>query len=168
MKRLRKPILVQPQLGPSPAINVTPLVDVVLVLLIIFMVLTPLLEKSLDVRVPTPQPVQAAELPPDQIVVRLAPTGALSINGESVAAEAYISVLGQRLARQSATERVVVFSADDAADYAVLVHAFDGARQAGARVVGMITDAPEAAEAAEAAPAELRSSPPSGSAPSGR
>ena len=162
MKRLRKPIMVQPQLGPSPAINVTPLVDVVLVLLIIFMVLTPLLEKSLDVRVPTPQPVQAAELPPDQIVVRLAPTGALSINGESVAAEAYISVLGQWLARQSATERVVVFSADDAADYALLVHAFDGARQAGARVVGLITDTPEAA------PSELPSSPPSGSAPSGR
>jgi biopolymer transport protein ExbD len=148
MKRRHGPVVVQPQLGPTAAINVTPLVDVVLVLLIIFMVLTPLLEKSLDVRVPTPQPVRATEVPADQIVVRLDRSGALSINGESVTSDVYISVLGQRLARQSAAERVVVFSADDEAEYALLVRAFDGARQAGARVLGMITDGPETAPAA--------------------
>ena len=144
MKHVRKPVVLRLQTGPTSAINVTPLVDVVLVLLIIFMVLTPLLEKSLDVRVPTPQPVAAAELPTDQIVVRLDQQGALSINGEAVSADAYLAVLGQRLARQPATERMVVFSADDEADYALLVHAFDGARLAGARAVGMITDGPEA------------------------
>lgn len=142
MKGIRKPILVRPQVALAGAINVTPLVDVVLVLLIIFMVLTPLLEKSLDVRVPTPQPVQPSDMPADQIVVRLDPSGALSINGESVAGSEYEASLSQRLARQPASGRVVVFSADDAANYALLVQAFDGARRAGARAVAMLTDPP--------------------------
>jgi biopolymer transport protein ExbD len=58
------------------------------------------------------------------------------------------ALLEQRLARQPASERVVVFGADDDADYALLVRAFDGARRAGARAVAMLTDPPAASSAA--------------------
>ena len=78
MKRSHKPIVVKAQLAPTSAINVTPLVDVVLVLLIIFMVLTPLLEKSLDVRVPSSQTVQTNELPKEQLVVNVNAAGVLA------------------------------------------------------------------------------------------
>ena len=54
-------------------INITPLVDVVLVLLIIFMVITPLLQMGYDVKVPPKAPpnMTVAEIPPDQLVVSL-------------------------------------------------------------------------------------------------
>ena len=68
-KRLRK-TSVQPVGRPQSDINVTPLVDVVLVLLIIFMVVTPLLEKDIMVRVPDHEQVELeVELPPEQLVV---------------------------------------------------------------------------------------------------
>ena len=146
MKRRHKPILVKPQLAPTSAINVTPLVDVVLVLLIIFMVLTPLLEKSLDVRVPQSQTVQTNELPAEQLVVKVAAGGALRVNGELVPWDGYVSRLGQHLAARRPDDRVVIVLPEDEAPYPLLVRAFDGARQAGAQTLGMSTDelAPEA------------------------
>ena len=52
---------------PSTDINVTPLIDVVLVLLIIFMVLTPLAEKQMFLRVPEYEPANCSWSPPDQV-----------------------------------------------------------------------------------------------------
>ncbi len=70
---------------PNSSINITPLVDVVLVLLIIFMVVTPLLEKDISVRVPkTEQVEEKTEVPPDQLVVRIEQNGDLTINNEKV------------------------------------------------------------------------------------
>src|SRR3954454_25162353 len=71
-------------------INVTPLVDVVLVLLIIFMVITPVVQMGYLVRVPPKAP---ANLPPsavqDQIIFRLMPEGRIMINKEEVSAEQF-------------------------------------------------------------------------------
>src|SRR5215467_11809755 len=79
-------------------INITPLVDVVLVLLIIFMVVTPLLEKDIGVRVPaTEQVEQRDEVPPDQLVVRLDAAGDVSINDEKVPRAEYVDRLRGRL-----------------------------------------------------------------------
>src|SRR5258708_34710358 len=67
--------------GIKNEINVTPLVDVVLVLLIIFMVVTPLLEKNIGVRTPTTEKVEEVqEIPPDQVGVYLDSKGGLRIN----------------------------------------------------------------------------------------
>ena len=80
-------------------INVTPLVDVVLVLLIIFMVVTPLLEKDIGVRVPaTEQVEEKQEVPPDQLVVRVEADGTLTINAEKVPNAEYIDRLKTILA----------------------------------------------------------------------
>jgi biopolymer transport protein ExbD len=154
MKRSHKPIVVKAMLAPTSAINVTPLVDVVLVLLIIFMVLTPLLEKSLDVRVPSSQTVQTTELPKEQLVVNVNAAGVLSINGESVPWEQYVPRLGEQLSSRTPDERVVIVVPEDDAQYGLLVRAFDGARQAGAQTLGMNTDVlpPAAVTAVPVAP----------------
>jgi biopolymer transport protein ExbD len=140
MKRGHKPIVVKPQLAPTSAINVTPLVDVVLVLLIIFMVLTPLLEKSLDIRVPSSQTVQTNELPKEQLVVGIDAAGVLRLNGEVIPWEGYVARLEQQLGARAADDRVVIVVPEDEAGYGLLVRAFDGARQAGAQTLGMNTD----------------------------
>jgi biopolymer transport protein ExbD len=155
MKRAHKPIVVRPQLAPTSAINVTPLVDVVLVLLIIFMVLTPLLEKSLDIRVPSSQTVQTTEVPKEQLVVGIDAAGVLRLNGEVVPWEGYVARLEQQLGTRAADDRVVIVVPEDEAGYGLLVRAFDGARQAGAQTLGMNTDLlpPEAVTAAPLSPA---------------
>lgn len=151
MKRAHKPILVKPHLAPTSAMNVTPLVDVVLVLLIIFMVLTPLLQKNLDVRVPAAQAVTTNEVPPDQIVVGVDHLGVLRINGEVTAPESYVAMLKARLDPRPPDDRVVFVAPEDEADYGRLVLAFDGAHQAGAETLGMSTE-PVAAAAVDAVP----------------
>jgi len=162
MKRSHKPIVVKAQLAPTSAINVTPLVDVVLVLLIIFMVLTPLLEKSLDIRVPSSQTVQTTELPKEQLVVNVNAAGVLSINGESVPWEQYVPRLGEQLSSRTPDERVVIVVPEDDAQYGLLVRAFDGARQAGAQTLGMNTDVlpPATVTAVPVAPVGAPGAPP--------
>jgi biopolymer transport protein ExbD/biopolymer transport protein TolR len=155
MKHSHKPIVVKPQLAPTSAINVTPLVDVVLVLLIIFMVLTPLLEKSLDGRVPSSQTVQTNELPKEQLVVGIDAAGVLRLNGQVTPWEGYIPSLRQQLDARTPDDRVVIVLPEDDASYPLLVRAFDGARQAGAQTLGMNTDVlPPSMTAAPAAPGQ--------------
>src|SRR6516164_8748557 len=86
---------------PNSDINITPLVDVVLVLLIIFMVVTPLLEKDIGVRVPATEKVEEmSEVPPDQLVVKLDEAGAIKINGEVVSEAEYVDKLRPVLAKK--------------------------------------------------------------------
>jgi biopolymer transport protein ExbD len=125
---------------PRAEINVTPLVDVVLVLLIVFMVVTPLREEILRLRVPD------AERPADpgparpQLVVAVLPEGGLALNGAAVADGAYEARLGGALQGLAAGERVVFFAASDDAPLQALVRALDGARRAGAEVLTLATE----------------------------
>ena len=96
---------------PNSEINVTPLVDVVLVLLIIFMVVTPLLEKDILVRVPDTeekQDVDPSDLP-DQLVVQLNKEGQLSINTHPVSNKDYANELGNILKGKKKDEKLVFF-----------------------------------------------------------
>src|SRR5512138_636158 len=138
---------------PNSDINVTPLVDVVLVLLIIFMVVTPLLDKMLRVRVPDAEQTEQYEQPTQtQIVVSVRKDGHVLINNEEVDDDAYVTRLRRALAARAAGDRLVFFSAEDDALYQRLVLALDGARQAGAEIMTMTTE-PMGATAAAAAPA---------------
>jgi biopolymer transport protein ExbD len=151
-RRKAKKLSVQPAKGPNSDINMTPLVDVVLVLLIIFMVVTPLLEKDIGVRVPaTEQVEQHDEVPPDQLVVKVKESGELQINSEKVPEAEYIDRLKGVLSRKPANEKIVFVLADDKASYARVVAACDGAKQAGAETLGMATELPP--DAAMPAPA---------------
>ena len=130
--------------GSQGDINVTPLVDVVLVLLIIFMVVTPLLEKNIPVRTPNSEKVeQATEVPPDQLVVYVNKNGQMRINSEEVAPTDLLAKLRSKLDSRAASDRVVFIVADDMLRYSTLVSVMDAAKQAGADVLGFATEPPE-------------------------
>ncbi len=119
-------------------INVTPLIDVVLVLLIIFMVLTPAMLKHVRVAVPEKSsdstPAPAEEVP---IVVEYTAKRELTINTEPVSADQLAAKLAERL--RSDQRKVVFFKAEDEAAYGEVVRLMDIARGAGARTLAIVT-----------------------------
>lgn len=140
----RKPIVIKPLARLSSDINVTPLVDVVLVLLIIFMVVTPLLEKDINVRVPSTEKVdQVDEVPQDQLVVRINAKGELRLNEELLPQDQYVEKLRAKLEPRASVDKVVFVVPDDDANYGAVVTALDGAKKAGAQTLGMSTEDPE-------------------------
>ena len=127
---------------PNSDINVTPLVDVVLVLLIIFMVVTPLLEKDIMVRVPDedqPEQVQPEDLA-DQLVVTIDQTGQIKLNSEALDDDAYKVRIARALAAKSYDEKLVFFLPDDKAPYPRVVKVLDWSRSAGAHILGVVTE----------------------------
>jgi biopolymer transport protein ExbD len=149
----KRRISIQAANSANSDINITPLVDVVLVLLIIFMVVTPLLEKDIAVRVPESEQVEVQQdVPPEQLVVSVDKEGTFSINSEKIADTEYVARLTRVLAAKSKGDRLVFFTADDNTNYAKLVAALDGARQAGAETLGMMTDKIDQPKTAPATP----------------
>ena len=126
--------------GIRPEINVTPLVDIVLVLLIIFLVVTPLLAKYFTIQVPPEEKTKAVELPKDeeQLVIRMDQTGHITLNSEAVAAEELDLKLRRVFAARS--DSVIFFDAHSSAPYGKAVHVMDVARGAGATTVGIVTE----------------------------
>jgi biopolymer transport protein ExbD len=124
--------------GPQGEINVTPLIDIVLVLLIIFMVMTPVMLKELPAKVPQKQsenvPQPPGELP---IVVELGPENALTLSGEPVAPEALGAKVADLLAHDR--QKVVFFRIDDDANYGRAVRLMDICKGAGAHTLGIVT-----------------------------
>jgi biopolymer transport protein TolR len=127
-----------------PEMNVTPLVDVVLVLLIIFMVITPLLSKQFWVNVPEMEKAeQSPELsdPNVPVVLGIGAGGTLTINRRPVAA----SQLDERLrrimaARPDPKDKVLFVDADDEAPLGAAVDAMDTARGAGVVTIAVIPE----------------------------
>jgi len=119
-------------------INVTPLVDVVLVLLIIFMVVTPLLQMSYDVNVPPKAEASNAPPPTDLVVVSLTADKGIFINKESVPLEQLRFRLAEILKNRS--RGTVFFSADDRVKYADAVKVLDVMRASGAKNLGIVEE----------------------------
>ena len=136
--------------GPRSDINITPLVDVVLVLLIIFMVLTPLMEKEIGVRVPeeAPPEMQNEPPPPDltQVVFKVDESGNFHINNETLTdvnlqdrLKAYYKLAKSKEATQGPP--VIFFDADDKAKYVRAVKALDAIRDSSSGwTIGMMTE----------------------------
>lgn len=127
--------------GPQGEINVTPLIDIVLVLLIIFMVMTPVMLKELPAKVPQKQ-AETVPQPPSEapIVVELGPNDALALSGEPVAPEALGAKVAERLAHVvDLRQKVVFFKIDDDANYGRAVRLMDICKGAGARTLGIVT-----------------------------
>src|SRR6186713_1513812 len=97
--------------GAKSDINVTPLIDVVLVLLIIFMVLTPSMMKHLTAAVPKKSEDTTPQVSETVIVVEYTANRELSVNAEPVSPEMLPEKLGERL--RAARQKVVFFKADD-------------------------------------------------------
>ena len=120
-------------------INITPLVDVVLVLLIIFMVTVPLLQMGYKVQVPPK--VETQVTPPmqeDQIIVRMDANGQMYINKQVIAKNEFPGRLKQALTgRQS---KVVFFAADGELQYDRVADFMDVVRDNGAENLGIVFD----------------------------
>jgi biopolymer transport protein TolR len=124
--------------GPQGEINVTPLIDIVLVLLIIFMVMTPVMLKEIVAKVPQKQTENLPQPPGENpIVIELDARGGLALNGEAVAPEALAARVGERLSHDR--QKVVFFKVDDDANYGRAVRIMDICKGAGARTLGIVT-----------------------------
>jgi biopolymer transport protein ExbD/biopolymer transport protein TolR len=123
----------------TPQMNVTPLVDVVLVLLIIFMVVTPLLSKQLWLQLPKQETKNEAEPPRENksVVLTVKQDGLLEINGQAVPRQELKDKITRFMAARS--DKVVYFDAADDAPYAVTVDAMDIAKQGGAKTIAILT-----------------------------
>jgi len=124
--------------GVRGEINVTPLIDVVLVLLIIFMVLTPSTLKHLTAVVPKKSedntPTPPTETP---IVIEYTAKRVLSLNGETLQPESLADRLGERL--RSDRQKTVFFKSEDEAPYGEGGRLMDIARGAGAKTLAVVT-----------------------------
>jgi biopolymer transport protein TolR len=124
--------------GVRSDINITPLVDVVLVLLIIFMVMTPTLLKELSVVVPEKSDVQiATPTTSDQVVVAVTRENKITVIQEPIAESALADRIHDLM--NARTDKLVFFDLDDEADYGEVVHVMDIVRGAGAKTLGIMT-----------------------------
>lgn len=130
--------------NPAPVMNVTPLVDVALVVLIIFMMVTPMMTKTFWLNLPqkeeekkAPEPLQTKNNEP--LVMTVDQQGVVRIN-QSVLAKGEIA---SRLPRMLAAKKskILYFDAHDKAPYGVAAEAMDLSRAAGARSIAILTKA---------------------------
>jgi biopolymer transport protein ExbD len=129
--------------GLNSDINVTPFVDICLVLLIIFMVVTPLLSRTLDVAVPPKTEQQIPDEMTDQLILTVkgpAESPRILLNREEIAGG--IEGVETRMTElmKGRREKVVFFTADNEVGYDYVIKVMDAMRGGGVEKIGLITD----------------------------
>ena len=132
--------------GAMAEMNVVPLIDILLVLLIIFMVITPLVPKGLDTLVPQPNPNQQQnqEMENKTVVVQVLTNGKVKINNEDSTWDG----LGPRIEQifKDRAEKIAFVKGDNDVLFAEVARAIDIMRGAGIDKVGLITAKIEAGQ----------------------
>jgi biopolymer transport protein ExbD len=135
-----------PNSGPKADINMTPMIDVLLVLIIIFMVITPLTPKGLEALVPQPPPPNVKQTAADQrtVVITINADKSMLINQEPTDE----AKLGERLEEifKTRAERVVFVKGDPGLEFSPVARAIDIAHGAGIDKVGLMTAKVEAGQ----------------------
>ena len=130
------------QLGGSTGIksdiNVTPLVDVMLVLLIIMMIVAPLLQQGVPVRLPLAANSSEKPETQDQTVVTIDRNKDVYLNGKAVAAGQMETRIKEILEDKS--DKIVIIKADEEAPYSAVMDTMDELRHAGIEDMGLITE----------------------------
>jgi biopolymer transport protein TolR len=117
-------------------INVTPMIDVLLVLLIIFMMVIPMSRKAIDLQLPDPTPDNSSSgPPPSQIVLEVLPGNVYKVNTQPIAK----NDLAKRLKEiyDPRPEKIIFVKGDPAVKYSDVIFAMDVARGAGVKVIGV-------------------------------
>jgi len=115
--------------GPKSDINITPLVDILLVLLIIFMVITPILQKGFNTQVPQKAPPSSAPQNSTAIVLQIDAGGNMTINRQPVTLQDMGEKLGAIYATRS--DKIIFVDPDDKTNYDLIVKALDLCRGPG-------------------------------------
>ncbi|MBI2835769.1 MAG: ExbD/TolR family protein [Acidobacteria bacterium] len=124
--------------GLKADINVTPLVDVMLVLLIIMMLVAPMLQKGVDVRLPEAGNTTDKPETQNQTVVAVTADRRYYVNAVQVRQEDLTSRVQDAL--EDTTEKIVLIKGDQDAPYGAIMDAMDELRKAGIEDVGLVTE----------------------------
>ena len=124
--------------GIKADINVTPLVDVMLVLLIIMMLIAPLLQQGVPVTLPTATNTTDKPEVQGQTIIAIASKGGIYLNARPVKDDELADRITEILENQK--EKIVLIKADEAADYSFIMEAMDQLRKAGIEDIGLITE----------------------------
>ena len=126
--------------GVQSDINVTPMIDVLLVLLIIFMITQPLSRKAFDVQVPPEQQAKSKQPPSSQIVLELTPDGAFTINKQPYTLTQLEGAFHQIYDTRPA--KLLFIKAAPNRKYGDVMQAMDIAHGAGVQVIGFTPPGP--------------------------
>jgi len=124
--------------GVKSDINVTPLCDVMLVLLIIMMIVAPLLQQGVNVKLPVATNTTDKPETQGQTVVAIAKDKSMYVNAKPVQENEMATRINELL--ENAKEKVVLIKADEEVEYGAVMSAMDQLRQAGIEDIGLITD----------------------------
>ncbi|HEX6751778.1 MAG TPA: biopolymer transporter ExbD [Longimicrobium sp.] len=122
--------------GPVAEINVTPMIDVLLVLLIIFMVVQQGLQRGIDLQAPPPKDPSVSAPSPDQIVLEVFPGGRYAINTHPVGAEGLEAAVARTFAGRP--RKVLFVKGAENLTFGDVVTAVDATRAAGVTIVGLM------------------------------
>jgi biopolymer transport protein TolR len=138
--------------GVKSDINVTPLVDVMLVLLIIMMLVAPMLEQGVQVKLPKASNASPKPQSQDQTIIAIGANRSMYVNAKPVQEAELASKVSELLENKPGGEKIVIIKADEEVEYGAVMAAMDQLRTAGIEDIGLITE-PTAQTGGTAAPA---------------